>query len=81
MLQQLVAKVREGGTLETGRLAAELGASIELIEAMLEHLRRQGLIQDYVRCTDGCQACGLRDGCTGEARSRMRMWSSSGRSE
>ncbi|MFH1184015.1 MAG: FeoC-like transcriptional regulator [Chloroflexota bacterium] len=81
MLEQLVAKVRQGGTLETGRLAAELGAPIELVEAMLEHLQRQGLIQDFVRCTDGCQACSLRGACVGEAGSQLRLWSSSGPSE
>jgi hypothetical protein len=79
MLEQLVAKVRQGGTLETGRLAAELGAPIELVEAMLEHMQRQGLIEDFVRCTDGCPACSLRGGCLGEAASKIRLWSGSGR--
>ena len=48
MLEKLLQEIRAGGTLETRALADRLGASPQLIEAMLEHLQRSGLIQDYV---------------------------------
>ena len=76
MLEELMAKVRQGGTLETGRLAAELNASVELVEAMLEHLQRQGIIHDYVRCADACAGCNLQAGCPGAPQ--VRMWQTKG---
>jgi hypothetical protein len=72
LLEELMSKVRKGGTLETSRLAAELDSPVEMIEAMLEHLQRQGFISEYVRCTDGCEGCGLRAGCA--TAPQMRMW-------
>jgi hypothetical protein len=72
LLEELMVRVRRGGTLETGRLATELNASVEMIEAMLEHLQRQELISEYIRCTDGCDACGLRAGCS--VAPQMRLW-------
>ena len=72
LLEKLMDRVRAGGTLETGRLAEELNAPVEMIEAMLEHLQRQGFISEYVRCTDGCEGCGLHAGCA--TAPQMRMW-------
>ena len=43
MLEQLLKEIRAGGTLETGKLAARLGTTPQLIEAMLEHLQRARL--------------------------------------
>jgi hypothetical protein len=74
MLEQLMNEIRAGGTLETRTLAARLGTSPQLIEAMLEHLQRVGLIQDYVSCGDGCQRCSLRDACG--KPSAIRLWQS-----
>lgn len=74
LLEELMARVRSGGTLETGRLAVELNASVDMVESMLEHLQRQGLISEYVRCTDGCDGCGLQTGC--HAAPQMRIWRS-----
>ena len=74
MLEQLVAKVRQGGTLETRRLAAELDTSVGLVEAMLDHLQRQGVIRGYIRCSDGCAGCGLQSNCAGA--SEARIWQS-----
>jgi hypothetical protein len=76
MFEKLVREIRAGGTLETGRLAARLGASPELIEAMLEHLQRSGLIQAYVNCGDGCHGCSLQDACIKQARGTIRLWQS-----
>jgi len=76
MLERLVREIRAGGTLETGRLAARLGASPELIEAMLEHLQRSGYIQAYVNCSDGCHGCSLKDACGKGTQGTLRLWQS-----
>lgn len=74
MLERVLEQVREGGTLETGRLAAELGVSVELVQVLLEHLQRQGLIQGFVHCAESCRGCGLRDGCAGAHDDGLRLW-------
>ncbi|MFI4919941.1 MAG: FeoC-like transcriptional regulator [Legionellales bacterium] len=73
MLEKLVEEIRKGGTLETGLLAARLGASPQLVQAMLEHLQRSGLIQPYLNCdTSGCQSCGLHEACS--SQTAVRLW-------
>lgn len=74
MFEQLMNEIRAGGTLETGTLAARLGTSPQLVEAMLEHLQRAGLIQPYVNCGEGCQGCSLRQACV--KQSAIRIWQS-----
>jgi hypothetical protein len=76
MLEQLVNEIRIGGTLETNALAARLGTTPQLVEAMLEHLQRTGLIQAYVSCSDGCQGCGLQDACKTKSPGAIRLWQS-----
>jgi hypothetical protein len=75
MLEQLLNEIRAGGTLETGTLAARFGTTPQLIEAMLEHLQRSGLIQDYVTCNDGCLGCSLQDACK-KTPGAVRLWQS-----
>ncbi len=75
MLQQLLNEIRRGGSLETNSLAARLGTSPQLVSAMLEHLQRAGLINDYVGCADGCGGCSLKDSCS--AKKPARLWQSS----
>ena len=74
MLEKLLHEIRAGGTLETATLAARLDTTPQLIEAMLEHLQRSGLIKDYVNCGDGCQGCNVRDACVKQTRSKVRLW-------
>ena len=76
MLEQLIQEIRTGGTLETGILATRLGTTPQLIEAMLEHLQRSGLIQDYSGCSDGCQGCGLQETCKKPGTYTVRLWQS-----
>jgi Mn-dependent DtxR family transcriptional regulator len=76
MLEQLVNEIRAGGTLETGALADRLGTTPQLIEAMLGHLQRSGLIQVYAGCNDGCRGCGLQDACKKQGQSTIRLWQS-----
>lgn len=75
MLEKLIEEIRNGGTLETGELAIKLGASPQLVQAMLEHLQRSGLLRPYTNCdSSGCQGCGLRDACG--RNSSIRLWQS-----
>ena len=75
MLKQLINEIRAGGTLETSILAARLGTTPQLVEAMLEHLQRSGLIEAYVNCGDGCLGCGLQDACR-KTPGTIRLWQS-----
>jgi hypothetical protein len=63
MLEKLLAEIRSGGSFETGRLAARLGTTPEMVSAMLEHLQRSGYIRPYETCGEGCGGCSLRAGC------------------
>jgi hypothetical protein len=76
MLEQIINEIRAGGTLETGALAARLGTTPQLVEAMLEHLQRSGLIQAYANCGDGCLGCSLQDACRKPSSATMRLWQS-----
>jgi hypothetical protein len=76
MLEQLIQEIRAGGTLETRTLATRLGTSPQLIEVMLEHLQRNGFIQPYLKCSDGCQGCSVRDACNKAAPNNIRLWQS-----
>lgn len=75
MLEKLMALIREGGTLETGKLAAKLGTSPAMVEAMLEHLRQMGYIQAYETCGDGCSGCSLSTMCKKDAQTgQVQLW-------
>ena len=76
MLEQLVKEINAGGPLETGALAARLGTTPELIEAMLGHLQRTGLIQAYAACSDACLGCSLKENCGKLDRGAVRLWQS-----
>ncbi len=75
MLEQLLEEIRAGGTLETNALATRLGTTPQLIEAMLEHLQRSGLIQAYVNCSDGCLGCSLQAACQ-KTPGTIHLWQS-----
>jgi len=76
MLEQLVNEIRAGGTLETGDLATRLGTTPQLVQAMLEHLQRSGLIRSYSNCGDGCQGCSLQKACAKPDPRAIRLWQS-----
>ena len=77
MLEQLLNEIHAGGTLETNALAVRLGASSQMIEAMLEHLQCAGLIRPYSSCQDGCQGCSLQASChVDQPGNQVRMWQS-----
>jgi len=72
MLEKLLTEIRSGGTFETGALAAKLGTTPELVEAMLEHLQRAGQIRPYQTCDDACGGCSLRKGC--QHAGGVKLW-------
>jgi len=77
MLEQLLMEINAGGTLETNALAARLNASSQMIQAMLEHLQRAGLIRSYSSCQDGCQGCSLQKSChIDQCVNQVRLWQS-----
>lgn len=76
MLEQLVNEIRLGGTMNTAKLAQRLGTSPQLIEAMLEHLERSGLIQSYIHCETGCAGCSLHSACQGPDPRTIQLWQS-----
>ncbi len=64
MLARLLALVAEGSLHTAGDLAAALGVSRELVEAMLAELQRQGyLAPPPPSCPGACGACPLQAGC------------------
>ena len=76
MLSELVVRLEAGGTLDAAALSAGLGASPALLEAMLEHLGRLGLIQPFERSSDACSACGLKVSCGHSLEGGVRLWQS-----
>ena len=70
-----MTEIRAGGTLEASTLAVRLKTSPQMIEAMLEHLRRSGLLHAYETCGDGCQGCGLKQPCDPQKkRAGVQIW-------
>ncbi len=74
MLEELLKEIRAGGSLETGVLAARLNTTPQLVEAMLDHMQRLGLIKGYISCADGCQGCSLQGDCA--TKKSVRLWQS-----
>ena len=75
MLETLLTLIRSGGSFETGALATQLGTSPQLVQAMLEHLQRSGLIQAYQACSEGCGGCSLKGTCqSGHIKDGARLW-------
>ncbi len=75
MLEKLLAEVHSGGTLETRTLAKKLGTTPAMVEAMLEHLERSGMLKVYQGCSGACPGCALKDACQRSDFSRgMRIW-------
>ncbi len=75
MLEQLMNEIRAGGTLEATKLAAQLKTSPQMVEAMLEHLRRAGLLRAYEACGEGCEGCGLKQSCDpAKKHAGLQLW-------
>jgi hypothetical protein len=75
MLERLLNLIRSGGSWTTQTLAKRLDTSSELVEAMMEHLKRQGLVHDFeAPCTESCRQCAFGDTCQAAAGSHPHLW-------
>ncbi|MBN1312027.1 MAG: hypothetical protein JXB30_11470 [Anaerolineae bacterium] len=64
MLNQLMALLETRGTWRVTELAAVLGTSTNLVNAMLSHLAQSGkLAQADQGCTEACAGCSLKASC------------------
>ncbi len=71
MLEKLLEEIRSGGTFETGVLAARLGTTPALVEAMLDHLQRAGQLRPY----EACRTCNLKQACqSAHQKNGVRLW-------
>jgi hypothetical protein len=75
-LGRLLEKIRSGGTFEVGALAAEFDTTPEMIEAMLEHMQRQGAVRTCGPTDAACSACSLGTTCGAKPGSQVRVWQS-----
>jgi DNA-binding Lrp family transcriptional regulator len=76
MLEQLLAEIRAGGALEASKLAARLNTTPQMVEALLEHLQRAGVLRAYeTACSDGCDGCRLKGFCAPDSsHSSVQIW-------
>lgn len=75
MLEKLLAEIRAGGALEVRALSKKLGASPQLVDAMLEHLQRVGYIYSYEACDQACNGCNLKEQCNPSQRNTaLKLW-------
>jgi hypothetical protein len=77
MLERLMTEIRAGGPLESALLAKRLETSPQMVEAMLDHLRRMGMLKTYEQnsCADACRGCSLKGLCDPDKkRSMMQLW-------
>ena len=76
MLEKLLREIQAGSTLQTTTLAARLGTSVTIVQAMLEELERMGRLRQVpVGCSDtSCGGCPLSGGCADPGR----VWMLSG---
>jgi hypothetical protein len=77
MLEGLMNQIRAGGPLDAAKLAAALDTSPQMVEAMLEHLRRAGFLRAYESgsCSDACRGCSLQGFCgPDKRRSTIQIW-------
>jgi Mn-dependent DtxR family transcriptional regulator len=70
MLKQLLALLDTGGTWRVSDLAAALGTSPDLVNAMLSHLEQSGKLDlPQQRCSEACSGCSLQSTCETEPTS------------
>jgi DeoR/GlpR family transcriptional regulator of sugar metabolism len=74
MLQQLLAELSKGGTVDVAQLAARLKTSPAMVRAMLEQLQSMGRLEPFSACsTGGCESCGISSTC-GQVDKNTRVW-------
>lgn len=64
MLNRLLALLETGGTWRISDLAAALGTSPNLVNAMLGHLAQSGKLDlPEQPCSEACSGCSLQKAC------------------
>lgn len=63
MFGLLMDEIKKGGTLEVNQLARKLNTTPQLVEVMIEHLQKSGVVKQYESCLDGCSGCQLSSAC------------------
>ncbi len=72
MLDQLMRQLAQGTTLSVEGLAERLNTTPALVEMMLEHLERQGLVQSVQLCQGLCEDCPFGSYCA--PKEGRRLW-------
>jgi hypothetical protein len=70
MLEELLRLIREGGSFDTAMLAKQLNTTQAMVVAMMDHLRRSGLLKIYDPGNCSCEQCSLAQMCDPEKRQR-----------
>jgi hypothetical protein len=70
MLEELLRLIKEGGSFDTGVLAKKLDTTPEMVQAMIDHLRRSGLLRNYDPGYISCEHCALSGMCDPEKKKR-----------
>ena len=74
MLTQLLDEIRANGTARTDLLARRMGTSEEMVKAMIDDLKRRGLLTEVnTGCGDSCQGCQLANSCLPKQKG-SRIW-------
>jgi hypothetical protein len=77
MLNQLLALLEIGGTWRVIDLAAALGTSPELVNAMLDYLTRSGKLElPEQSCAGACTTCALASTCKAGANNPLFIYAS-----
>jgi len=63
MLEELLRLIREGGSFDTSILARKLNTTQAMVMAMMDHLRRSGMLKIYDPGNCSCDQCSLSQLC------------------
>jgi predicted ArsR family transcriptional regulator len=82
LLDRLLSLLRQGGVRSLAEVAAELGTSPALVEAMLEDLSRRGYLRPVeAQCARECAGCAQSGRCAVSGAGRVwQMETPGGRS-
>lgn len=74
MLEKMLNEIRASGVMQPAILAKRLNTSVELVEAMIDDLKRRGLLNEInLSCGDACGNCSLANTCLPRNR-QGRLW-------
>ena len=79
MLKRLLTTVAEGRVGNTQELAAVLGTSPAMVEAMVTELEQRGLLQRVAECGNACAGCPVEDACGAGVKGSAWMLTAAGR--